>query len=79
MKKRSVLFVDDEPDVLSAIKRLMMDEPYDILFSGSGEDALHILKSTDVHVVVSDLRMPIMDGLTLLRSGYYSACVVSDV
>ena len=67
MKKRSVLFVDDEPEILSAIKRLMIDEPYDILLSESGEDALNILKSKDVHVVVVDLKMPKMDGLSLLK------------
>jgi diguanylate cyclase (GGDEF)-like protein len=67
VKNRSVLFVDDEPDVLSAIKRLMIDEPYDILFSESGEEALNILKSKDVHVVVVDLKMPKMDGLSLLK------------
>ena len=67
MKKRSVLFVDDEQEVLSAIKRLMIDEPYDILFSESGEDALNILKSKNVHVVVVDLKMPNMCGLSLLN------------
>lgn len=67
MKKRSVLFVDDEPEILSAIKRLMVDEPFDILFSESGEDALNLLKSIDVHVVVVDLRMPKMGGLSLLK------------
>ncbi len=67
MEKRSVLFVDDEPDVLSAIKRVMIDEPYDILFAESGEDALAILKRRDVHAVVVDLGMPKMDGLTLLK------------
>jgi len=59
--------VDDEPDVLSAINRLMIDEPYDILFSENGEDALNILKNKDVHVVVVDLKMPKMDGLSLLK------------
>ncbi len=67
MKKRSVLFVDDEPEVLSAINRLMINEPYDLLFSESGEDALNILKNNDVHIVVVDLRMPKMDGFSLLK------------
>lgn len=67
MKKRSVLFVDDEPEVLSAINRLMINEPYDLLFSESGEDALNILKNNDVHVAVIDLRMPKMDGFSLLK------------
>lgn len=67
MKKRSVLFVDDEPEVLSAINRLMINEPYDLFFAENGEDALTILKNNDVHVVVVDLRMPKMDGFSLLK------------
>jgi len=67
VKKRSVLFVDDEPEVLSAINRLMINEPYDLLFSESGEDALNLLKNNDIHVVVIDLRMPKMDGFSLLK------------
>ena len=68
VKKRSVLFVDDEREILSSIKRLLIDEPYDILTSGSGEDALQILKHKDVQVVVVDLNMPKMDGLSLLKA-----------
>ena len=67
MIKRSVLFVDDEPEVLSSINRLFIDEPYDVLLSECGDDTLNILRSEDIHVVVVDLRMPKMDGLSLLK------------
>jgi diguanylate cyclase (GGDEF)-like protein len=62
-----VLFVDDEADILSAIKRMMCRENYAVHFAGSGADALDIMAGTPIHIVVSDMRMPEMDGLTLLR------------
>ena len=68
MEKRTVLFVDDEEKLLRSLKRGLMDEPYDSLFANSGKEALEILKNNDVHVLVTDMRMPEMGGLELLRS-----------
>jgi diguanylate cyclase (GGDEF)-like protein/PAS domain S-box-containing protein len=62
-----VLFVDDEPDILSAINRLMVREKYTVHFAGSGTDALGIMATTPIQIIVSDMKMPEMDGLTLLR------------
>ena len=62
-----VLFVDDEMDVLSSLRRFLRKEPYRMLFANSGEEALNILSSQPIAILVSDLRMPEMDGLTLLN------------
>jgi DNA-binding NtrC family response regulator len=62
-----ILFVDDEPDVLSALGRFLRKEPYRVVFAESGAKALEILASLPVAIIVSDLRMPEMDGLTLLN------------
>lgn len=62
-----VLFVDDEQSVLSAIRRMLMDEPYEQLFAASGEEALRLLNENIVHVIISDMRMPIMDGVAFLE------------
>lgn len=62
-----ILFVDDESDVLSAISRFFRKESYVLMFAQSGERALEILASEPVIIIVSDLRMPEMDGLTLLN------------
>jgi diguanylate cyclase (GGDEF)-like protein/PAS domain S-box-containing protein len=62
-----VLFVDDEPDILSALNRLMGRENYAVHFAGSGADALDIMAATPIHIIVSDMKMPEMDGLTLLK------------
>jgi signal transduction histidine kinase len=64
---RTVLFVDDEPEVLSSLKRLLRTETYDLLFAQSAREALDLLERERVHVIVVDLRMPEMDGFELLK------------
>ena len=66
MNNQTVLFVDDEQFVLSSLKRLLRSESYRCLFAGGGKEALDCLEKEDVHVIVSDLSMPEMDGLALL-------------
>ncbi len=68
MEKRTVLFVDDEERVLSCLKGGLLDEPYKSLFAGSGKEALEILEQNEVQVIVTDMRMPEMGGLELLRA-----------
>jgi len=67
MEKRAVLFVDDEKKILTSLKRGLLDEPYETLFANSGKEALEVLKRKEVHVIVTDMRMPEMTGLDLLR------------
>ena len=66
MDKRTVLFVDDEEKILKSLKRSLTYEPYKTLFAESGKKALEILRQEEVHVIVTDLRMPEMDGFELL-------------
>jgi DNA-binding NtrC family response regulator len=68
MEKRTVLFVDDEENVLASLKRGLLDEPYNTLFANGGREALEILARSPVHVIVTDIRMPQMSGLELLRT-----------
>ncbi len=68
MERRTVLFVDDEEKILRSIKRSLLDEPYKTLFAESGREALKVLKWEDVHVIVTDMRMPAMSGLELLEN-----------
>lgn len=64
-----VLFVDDEPLVLAGLRDLLRSRrrDWDMRFVGSGREALAALEATPMDVVVSDMRMPGMDGATLLR------------
>ncbi len=63
-----VLFVDDEENILKSIKRLFMEESYEILTASSGEEALRLLKDCqDIGLIVTDQRMPGMQGVDLLK------------
>ncbi|MDJ0780614.1 MAG: sigma-54 dependent transcriptional regulator [Desulfosarcinaceae bacterium] len=59
--------VDDEPQHLSAMRRLFRSKPYELLMATSGAEALALLERRSVHAALIDLKMPGMDGLTLLR------------
>jgi len=61
-----ILLVDDEPNVLSALQRALLDEPYDILTATSGEKGLECLEKNQVKIIVSDERMPGMGGAEFL-------------
>jgi CheY-like chemotaxis protein len=67
MKQNFVLFVDDEIHILGAIRRAVMDEEFVALFASSGEEALKIMEEKEIAVLVTDMRMPGMDGLLLLK------------
>ncbi len=67
-KRNVVLFVDDEPHILSAIRRATIDESFEAVFADSGVEALRICDEKEISVIVTDMRMPVMDGLTLLKN-----------
>jgi YesN/AraC family two-component response regulator len=64
--RHTVLCVDDEHNVLHSLKRLLRKEAYRILTADSGETALKLLEQHQVHIVLSDQRMPGMNGTELL-------------
>jgi HD-like signal output (HDOD) protein len=68
MQKKRILFVDDEPNILAGLKRMLrsMRKEFELQFAENGQEALAILEATDFDVVVSDMRMPGMDGAQLL-------------
>jgi len=63
---RTLLLVDDEVHILSSLRRLFRREGYQILTANSGTEALDLLATRPVQVIVSDARMPDMDGSELL-------------
>lgn len=69
-KTPKILIVDDEPDFEGMVKLKMRkhirQRKYDFLFANNGLQALEIMKSNDIDVVVSDINMPEMDGITML-------------
>jgi putative nucleotidyltransferase with HDIG domain len=60
------MFVDDEPWVLSSLKRLFADTDYDCHFCASPDDALRLAETEKIRVVVSDNQMPGMTGIEFL-------------
>ncbi|TIH12859.1 response regulator [Marinifilum sp. JC120] len=67
--KIRVLFVDDEPNVLAAIRRMLRSKhsEWDMAFAKSGKESLELFAENPFDVVVSDIRMPEMDGAELLQ------------
>lgn len=66
---KRILFVDDEPNVLEGLQRMLrpMRHEWEMAFASDGLAALALLESAPFDVVVSDMRMPRMDGPELLR------------
>jgi response regulator RpfG family c-di-GMP phosphodiesterase len=64
--KPILLIVDDEPRVLSALRRVLRKEGWDIHTAGSPQEALKLLDEYDVDAVLSDHKMPGMSGLQVL-------------
>jgi CheY-like chemotaxis protein len=68
--KLRILFVDDDPNVLSGLRRMLrpLRDRWETFFANRGPEALEFLERQEVEVVVSDMRMPGMDGAELLHS-----------
>jgi response regulator RpfG family c-di-GMP phosphodiesterase len=62
----SVLCVDDEINVLNALKRVFRKEKFNLLTASSGADALKLLETNPIHMIISDQRMPEMNGTELM-------------
>ncbi|MCD6562064.1 MAG: response regulator [Deltaproteobacteria bacterium] len=67
MEKLKMMLVDDEQRFLSTFKKLLAKKGYDILTVPSGQDALEKLRTENIHVVILDVKMPGMDGITTLK------------
>ena len=68
MQDHTVLFVDDEVNILKALQRLLRNEPMNVLTASRPQEALALLESEHAQVVVSDQRMPEMSGVDLLST-----------
>src|ERR1017187_3520493 len=66
---KRILFVDDEPILLDGLRRMLLPHRarWETMFAGGGDAALRMLEACPCDVVVTDLRMPGMDGVQFLE------------
>jgi len=62
-----ILVVDDEEGARELFHTILSDEGYDITLANNGEEALHLFKNDAFNLVITDIKMPVMDGLQLLQ------------
>src|SRR4051794_12043650 len=67
-EKTRVMFVDDNPNILESLKRFLhpQRDRWEMSFVNSGQAALSSMEKTPSHVIISDMRMPGMNGAELL-------------
>ena len=66
-EKKQVLIVDDEPNLRKILSAQLTRDGYDVLTAEDGEQGLSLLREHHIDLVITDLRMPKVDGMTLLR------------
>ncbi len=64
--KNVVLIVDDQQEIVNSLKRLFRND-FDVVTATSGNEALDLLAKNEISVILSDQRMPEMDGVTFLK------------
>lgn len=64
-----VLVVDDEVAIRDSLKLVLEDEGYETLVAADGEEALHKIEENDLDIVLTDIKMPKLDGIELLEKG----------
>ena len=60
----NILICDDQPDIVNALKIYLSPEGYNLFEAFTGKEALDVVKHTDIHLILLDVMMPVMDGIT---------------
>lgn len=66
MKMYNILVCDDEKDIVSALKIYLTADGYRVFEAYNGREALEVLKSQEIHLVLMDIMMPVMDGISAM-------------
>ena len=64
---KHILLVDDDPFVREMIGEILSDLDYISLYAEHGEEALQLINTTNVDAIITDMHMPVMDGMTLIQ------------
>ena len=62
----NILICDDEKDIVNALKIYLSDPDYTLFEAYNGQEALNVLSTNDIHLVLMDIMMPVMDGITAM-------------
>ena len=62
----NVLICDDQPDIVNALKIYLMPEGYHLFEAYTGQEALDVVRKNDIHLILLDVMMPVMDGITAI-------------
>lgn len=60
----NVLICDDQPDIVNALKIYLAPEGYQLFEAFTGQEAVEIVRRNDIHLILLDVMMPVMDGIT---------------
>ena len=60
----NILICDDQPDIVNALKIYLAPEGYNLFEAFTGKEALEIVQKNDIHLIILDVMMPVMDGIT---------------
>ena len=64
---KSILIIEDEQLITKSLNRLLRKEGYNVAITNSGREALEKIKSEDFDLIVSDIRMPGLDGIETIK------------
>jgi DNA-binding NtrC family response regulator len=64
---KRILLVDDEENARTALARILAREGYEVFSAGNGFEALELLQSSTVELVITDINMPEMNGMSFMR------------
>ena len=62
----NVLICDDQPDIVNALKIYLTPEGYHLFEAYTGQEALDVVRKNNIHLILLDVMMPVMDGITAI-------------
>ena len=66
-KPETILLVDDEPDIREVLQTALADSGFTVLMAENGEEALKLFEASSPQIIITDIKMPVMDGIELLQ------------
>ncbi len=68
VKKRKVLVVDDEADTCLLLTKVLTKEGHDVSTASDGIEALRVIDREEIDLIITDMKMPNMDGISFLKA-----------